>query len=104
MKKKFAFLLACLMMTSAVGCSSQEAASSGSSSEGNSSTGSSSSAAESSEEESAEPDKLTYWMDLNSNASQLVQNFGDTEIAKMWQEATNTEVEFQHPPVGQQHM
>ena len=101
MKKKFAFLLACLMMTSAVGCSSQEAASSGSSSEGNSSTGSSSSAAESSEEESAEPDKLTYWMDLNSNASQLVQNFGDTEIAKMWQEATNTEVEFQHPPVGQ---
>ena len=101
MKKKFAFLLACLMMTSAVGCSSQEAASSGSSSEGNSSTVSSSSeAAESSEEETAEPDKLTYWVELNSNASQLVQNFGDTEIAKAWQEATNTEIEFQHPPVG----
>ena len=102
MKKKFAFLLACLMMVSAAGCSTQEAASSSSSDASSSSTGSSASeTAESSEETPAEPDKLTYWVELNANASQLVQNFGDTELAKEWQKRTNTEVEFQHPPVGQ---
>ena len=51
---------------------------------------------------SQQGEKLTVWMPLVSNASMVVSNFGETELAKKVMEATGVEVEFTHPPQGQE--
>lgn len=48
-------------------------------------------------------DKLNVWMPLVSNASMVVSNFGETELAKKVMEATGVDVEFTHPPQGQEN-
>ncbi|MBQ7901835.1 MAG: extracellular solute-binding protein [Clostridia bacterium] len=45
--------------------------------------------------------KLTYWVDLNSNAAQTVSNLGETPFAKKLMETIGVEIEYQHPAQGQ---
>ncbi|HML46425.1 MAG TPA: hypothetical protein PKE04_06720 [Clostridia bacterium] len=40
--------------------------------------------------------KLTYWSELNANATAHYANMGDTPYAKEWQAKTGIEVEFVH--------
>ncbi|WP_246240865.1 extracellular solute-binding protein [Anaerocolumna sedimenticola] len=44
---------------------------------------------------------LTYWTGLNGNVSANFSNLGDTPFAKAWMEQTGVQIEFQHPPAGQ---
>ncbi|MDF2484058.1 MAG: transporter substrate-binding protein [Herbinix sp.] len=44
---------------------------------------------------------LTYWTGLNANVSANYANLGDTPFAKAWMERTGVQIEFQHPPTGQ---
>lgn len=46
--------------------------------------------------------KLTYWLPLTSNAAMLVSNYGDTALAKELIKQTGIDVEFVHPPQGQE--
>ena len=50
----------------------------------------------------AEGGKLTYWVQLNSNAAANYTNLGDTEFGKALQEQTGVDIEFQHPAAGQE--
>ncbi len=43
---------------------------------------------------------LTWWMELHSNVSQVVKNFGDTEFAKELQKRTGVKIKFIHPASG----
>lgn len=45
---------------------------------------------------------LTYWCAMNSNLASIVQNFGDSPLGKALVEKTGVNVEFIHPPVGQE--
>ena len=51
--------------------------------------------------DNADSNKLTYWVDLNANASQTVSNLGETPFAKKLMEATGAEIVYQHPAQGQ---
>lgn len=44
---------------------------------------------------------LTYWGTLNQNVSPNFSNLGETPFAKAWMEQTGVQIEFQHPPAGQ---
>jgi putative aldouronate transport system substrate-binding protein len=46
--------------------------------------------------------ELTYWMELDTNASTTVSNFADTPFAKEWMKKTGVPVRFIHPAQGQQ--
>ena len=74
-KKALAGILALLVLTAVTGCN-------------NAKTGTSS-------------DKLTYWVELNSNAATTVSNYGDTPFAKELQKRIGVEIDYQHPPQGQ---
>ena len=45
---------------------------------------------------------LKYWVRLHSNVANYATNYSETEIAKELQKATNTKIEFIHPPQGQE--
>lgn len=45
---------------------------------------------------------LSYWMPLNANVSSVSTSMGDTKFAKERAKRTGVEVEYIHPPVGQQ--
>lgn len=45
--------------------------------------------------------KLTYWCALDGSAAAMFQNLGDTVFAKELMKETGVEVEFVHPPQGQ---
>ena len=47
-------------------------------------------------------DALEYWVALNSNASQIVTNLGETAFGKKLMENTGIEINYVHPPQGQQ--
>lgn len=49
-----------------------------------------------------EGDKLTYWTPLASSAAARFSNFGETRLAKELQDRLGTELEFIHPPQGQE--
>lgn len=46
--------------------------------------------------------KITYWVAMNGNVAPVVQNYGEIEFYKVLQEKTGLEIEFLHPPVGQE--
>lgn len=46
-------------------------------------------------------DTFTYWTTLNQNVSANYSNLGDTPFGKAWMEQTGVEIEFLHPPTGQ---
>lgn len=46
--------------------------------------------------------KLKCWMPLTSNMALYTSNYGETTLAKQVQERTGVEVEFVHPPQGQE--
>lgn len=46
--------------------------------------------------------KLTWWVPLYPAISQTAQNFGELEFYKELQERTGVELEFVHPPLGQE--
>lgn len=46
--------------------------------------------------------KLRCWMPLNYNAATVVSNYGDTELAKELSKRLGIEVEYVHPPQGQE--
>lgn len=50
-----------------------------------------------------EKNELTYWVYMNSDASSVMSNFGETPIAKKLEENTGIKVTYQHPPVGQEN-
>lgn len=45
---------------------------------------------------------LTYWVPLGELPSQYATTWDDIPIIQVWQENTGVDVEFQHPPQGQQ--
>ena len=45
---------------------------------------------------------LTYWCELSTNVSPNFTSLGDTPFGKGWIERTGINIEFQHPPTGQQ--
>ena len=47
-------------------------------------------------------DKLSYWAELQGTVSPNYSNLGETPFAKAWTGATGVEIEFMHPPAGQQ--
>lgn len=47
-------------------------------------------------------EKLTYWVAMNSNVSASAANIADTEFAKELTKRTGVEVEYIHPPQGQE--
>jgi putative aldouronate transport system substrate-binding protein len=49
--------------------------------------------------EQARP-RLTYWMELNANYAQVMQEFGQSEYAKQLQKNTGIDVVYQHPAAG----
>lgn len=49
-----------------------------------------------------EGDKLQYWCDLTTTVSANYSNLGDTPFGQGWQEKTGVEIDFLHPPTGQQ--
>lgn len=55
------------------------------------------------EQASENGEKLKCWMPLTSNMALYTSNFGDTELAKELQKRTGVEVEFVHPPQGQEN-
>ncbi|SEU07963.1 extracellular solute-binding protein [Lacrimispora sphenoides] len=44
--------------------------------------------------------ELTYWLQLNPNASANFTNLGETELGKALQEQTGVTIKFQHPAAG----
>ncbi len=48
------------------------------------------------------PDKISYWVSLNSNVSATMKDFGEIQAYKTLEGLTGTKVEFQHPPAGQE--
>lgn len=46
--------------------------------------------------------KVQYWCDLTTTVSANYSNLGDTPFGQGWQENTGIEIEFLHPPTGQQ--
>ena len=52
--------------------------------------------------ETQDTDKITWWLGLDGNVSQTASNLGDTPFAKKLMEATDTQIEFIHPAVGQE--
>ena len=46
-------------------------------------------------------DTLTYWMDLDARLEGMVENFGDTPLAKAIAEKTGINIEYVHPQAGQ---
>ena len=50
--------------------------------------------------ESSGPVELTYWVPLNPNIAQVVQEMGQTENSKEWERLTNTKIKFQHVAAG----
>jgi putative aldouronate transport system substrate-binding protein len=49
--------------------------------------------------EQARP-RLTYWMELNANYAQVMQEFGQSEYAKQLQKNTGIDLVYQHPAAG----
>ena len=52
--------------------------------------------------ESGSGNKLTYWGILNTAVSQTMSNMGETPIAKELQKHVGTDIEYIHPPIGQE--
>ncbi|KKO55005.1 extracellular solute-binding protein [Paenibacillus sp. DMB20] len=48
------------------------------------------------------PEKLSYWVTLNGNASATMQNMNGIAAYQELEKITGTKVEFQHPPAGQE--
>jgi len=48
----------------------------------------------------ADGGELTYWLQLNTNASANFTNLGETELGKALQEQTGITIKFQHPAAG----
>ncbi|MBQ7572720.1 MAG: extracellular solute-binding protein [Clostridia bacterium] len=46
--------------------------------------------------------KLTYWMDMNTSISSVVDNAGKTDFAKELEKRTGVQVEYIHPATGQE--
>lgn len=46
------------------------------------------------------PDKITYWVQLNPNVSQIVSNLAETPFAKKLMEKFGCEIEYMHPARG----
>lgn len=46
--------------------------------------------------------KLTYWVAMNANVSASASNIADTEFAKELTKRTGVEIEYIHPPQGQE--
>jgi putative aldouronate transport system substrate-binding protein len=44
---------------------------------------------------------LSYWTGLNANVSANYTNLGETPFGKAWMEQTGADIEFLHPPTGQ---
>ena len=51
---------------------------------------------------SSADEKLTCWLPLTRNAAMLVSNYGETALAKELIKKTGVNVEFVHPPQGQE--
>ena len=49
----------------------------------------------------ADSPELTYWFELPTNNSTVVQNFEETEFAKALEEQTGIKVTYTHPPAAQ---
>lgn len=52
--------------------------------------------------ESSDSSKLKCWMPLTSNMAMYASNYGETVLAKEVQKRTGVELEFIHPPQGQE--
>lgn len=46
--------------------------------------------------------KFTYWVEMNGNAATVVKDYGEIEYFKQLQDITGVQIEFMHPPAGQQ--
>ena len=46
--------------------------------------------------------KLTYWVKLNPNAAMSVSDYGETPFAKELEKKFQVDIEYQHPPQGQE--
>ncbi|NSW89480.1 MAG: extracellular solute-binding protein [Firmicutes bacterium] len=49
-----------------------------------------------------EPLTLTYFVPLNANAAAVVKNYGEIECMKVIKEKTGIDIEWLHPPAGQE--
>ena len=54
-----------------------------------------------SNEKDGSSNKLTYWMELESNAAMSVSDYGETPFAKELEKRLGIDIEYQHPPQGQ---
>ena len=54
-----------------------------------------------SNEKNDSSNKLTYWMELESNAAMSVSDYGETPFAKELEKRLGIDIEYQHPPQGQ---
>ena len=50
---------------------------------------------------SKDPNTVTYWVMLSGNASQVVQNLGETPFAQKLMDTFGCTIEYQHPAQGQ---
>ena len=41
--------------------------------------------------------EFTYWIELHANISPFANDFGESELAKVWQEETGVKLTFEHP-------
>ncbi len=110
MKKKYLARAIAIItaMTTLVGCSSQPSSSNQSTQ--TTQTPETVSQSESVASESGEfsypmeaTDKIVYWTNLNPNVSANYTNLGETPFGKALMEQTGVQIEFQHPPTGQEN-
>ena len=50
--------------------------------------------------ETAEPEKISYWADMNANMAQTISNLDENLTWQKMQEIFNVDITFKHPAVG----
>ena len=99
--KKFAVGCICaILAVGAAGCSSKEESTT------SNNTGETASTTETGKKEEtkkgSKDNKITYWVAMNGNVVPVAQNYGEIEFYKVLKEKTGLEIEFLHPPAGQE--
>lgn len=95
MKKAFAMFLCTAMLLGTVGCGGQA-------NESKEASVSKDANVVNTETSTEEGGKIKYWVQMNPNAAPVATDYNEVGFFKQLEEKTGVEVEFMHPPTGQE--